>query len=112
MRSSRQCRKQVSRAAARRFGGSTNATTSAIKKTLYAVEQKRLEVARARRRWMREQGMFDPARLVFIDETWTNTSMDKQDRKSTRLNSSHRCISYAVFCLKKKITDRSHYTAS
>src|SRR3989337_4048438 len=25
-----------------------------------------------------------------------------QDRKSTRLNSSHRSISYAVFCLKKK----------
>src|ERR1017187_3221021 len=24
------------------------------------------------------------------------------DRKSTRLNSSHRCISYAVFCLEKK----------
>src|SRR5437879_8383979 len=27
---------------------------------------------------------------------------DFLDRKSTRLNSSHRCISYAVFCLKKK----------
>src|SRR5437879_10002438 len=27
---------------------------------------------------------------------------DRKDRKSTRLNSSHRCISYAVFCLKKK----------
>src|SRR5437879_10366195 len=27
-----------------------------------------------------------------------------EDRKSTRLNSSHRCISYAVFCLKKKKT--------
>src|SRR5256885_12093265 len=27
-----------------------------------------------------------------------------QDRKSTRLNSSHLVISYAVFCLKKKIT--------
>src|SRR5437879_13808579 len=27
---------------------------------------------------------------------------DAKDRKSTRLNSSHRCISYAVFCLKKK----------
>src|SRR5690242_21368281 len=27
------------------------------------------------------------------------------DRKSTRLNSSHMSISYAVFCLKKKITD-------
>src|SRR5438034_6811664 len=26
-----------------------------------------------------------------------------QDRKSTRLNSSHTVISYAVFCLKKKI---------
>src|SRR5437764_3290032 len=29
-------------------------------------------------------------------------SVDELDRKSTRLNSSHRCISYAVFCLKKK----------
>src|SRR5262250_3674541 len=29
-------------------------------------------------------------------------AMFDQDRKSTRLNSSHRCISYAVFCLKKK----------
>src|SRR5436189_3375169 len=28
------------------------------------------------------------------------------DRKSTRLNSSHRCISYAVFCLKKKKKER------
>src|SRR5437867_10651875 len=26
----------------------------------------------------------------------------RRDRKSTRLNSSHRTISYAVFCLKKK----------
>src|SRR5437879_9704329 len=29
------------------------------------------------------------------------------DRKSTRLNSSHRCISYAVFCLKKKMVTQS-----
>src|SRR2546426_2181671 len=29
---------------------------------------------------------------------------DRQDRKSTRLNSSHLVISYAVFCLKKKTT--------
>src|SRR5437762_5433146 len=28
--------------------------------------------------------------------------VEEEDRKSTRLNSSHRCISYAVFCLKKK----------
>src|SRR5437588_630873 len=32
---------------------------------------------------------------------------DPRDRKSTRLNSSHTVISYAVFCLKKN-TDNSH----
>src|SRR3712207_7821295 len=31
-----------------------------------------------------------------------NGKLLKQDRKSTRLNSSHANISYAVFCLKKK----------
>src|SRR3712207_7356469 len=31
-----------------------------------------------------------------------------EDRKSTRLNSSHANISYAVFCLKKKKTSISH----
>src|SRR5205809_3708077 len=30
----------------------------------------------------------------------------QRDRKSTRLNSSHGYISYAVFCLKKKTTNR------
>src|SRR3712207_7834684 len=38
-------------------------------------------------------------------------SDNRQDRKSTRLNSSHANISYAVFCLKKKIhtlSSRSH----
>src|SRR5437867_3093678 len=33
------------------------------------------------------------------------------DRKSTRLNSSHRTISYAVFCLKKKTRDVGKYNA-
>src|SRR5947208_10334364 len=32
----------------------------------------------------------------------------KEDRKSTRLNSSHQIISYAVFCLKKKTHDVVH----
>src|SRR5207245_9997674 len=32
------------------------------------------------------------------------TMLDFTDRKSTRLNSSHGSISYAVFCLKKKST--------
>src|SRR5204862_5622173 len=37
-----------------------------------------------------------PAALVIVDEAYG------EDRKSTRLNSSHVEISYAVFCLKKK----------
>src|SRR3712207_6987262 len=32
-------------------------------------------------------------------------AVDEADRKSTRLNSSHANISYAVFCLKKKIDE-------
>src|SRR5688572_31419987 len=32
------------------------------------------------------------------------------DRKSTRLNSSHSQISYAVFCLKKKIITEQHFS--
>src|SRR5438105_10635258 len=32
----------------------------------------------------------------------SNCARGRQDRKSTRLNSSHEWISYAVFCLKKK----------
>src|SRR2546426_2927348 len=33
---------------------------------------------------------------------WTIPRAPQRDRKSTRLNSSHLVISYAVFCLKKK----------
>src|SRR2546430_9993110 len=36
---------------------------------------------------------------------------DMEDRKSTRLNSSHSQISYAVFCLKKKINMMTSYSA-
>src|SRR5207249_11189667 len=36
-------------------------------------------------------------------KSWTTlVDVDQRDRKSTRLNSSHVSISYAVFCLKKK----------
>src|SRR5699024_12415526 len=34
---------------------------------------------------------------------------EPEDRKSTRLNSSHVSISYAVFCLKKKKQDETRY---
>src|SRR5690554_7412140 len=44
------------------------------------------------------------ARTFTFDETkaWIHTAKLTGDRKSTRLNSSHVRISYAVFCLKKK----------
>src|SRR5436305_11745609 len=39
-------------------------------------------------------------------------AVDDKDRKSTRLNSSHVRISYAVFCLKKKKKNSTHGTIS
>src|SRR5438445_6489509 len=50
----------------------------------------------------------DPARLPCVDERVERGQSGSRvegfagDRKSTRLNSSHANISYAVFCLKKK----------
>src|SRR3712207_7265532 len=56
-------------------------------------------------------GMTDTAFHVPVDKLdrlptayWTNV---EADRKSTRLNSSHANISYAVFCLKKKKQSRT-----
>src|SRR5436189_1800103 len=46
----------------------------------------------------RELEILDIA-IVLLEATG---DLHYRDRKSTRLNSSHRCISYAVFCLKKK----------
>src|SRR5688572_32531455 len=48
--------------------------------------------------------------LVLLDapvELHAGPAADAEDRKSTRLNSSHSQISYAVFCLKKKTTPTS-----
>src|SRR5438034_2962316 len=38
---------------------------------------------------------------------WVTLLVELRDRKSTRLNSSHTVISYAVFCLKKKTKKRT-----
>src|SRR5947208_11879958 len=40
--------------------------------------------------------------MVRPDALYQRPIAERQDRKSTRLNSSHQIISYAVFCLKKK----------
>src|SRR5207253_8814151 len=123
MRSCWHCTCRKCREAVARSPDFSLATASPSKKSLQAVERKRADVARARRRWIREQGFLDPARLVFIDETAVTTNMIRLngwnpcgerlvsdapmghwdtvtfiaglDRKSTRLNSSHVAISYA-----------------
>src|SRR3712207_7077881 len=48
--------------------------------------------------------MPDDVREVYLEA--------RKDRKSTRLNSSHANISYAVFCLKKKKTSSALYHSS
>src|SRR5947208_10978772 len=50
------------------------------------------------------------ARVTFVEDAALLAEAggvlhEREDRKSTRLNSSHQIISYAVFCLKKKKTD-------
>ena len=68
----RKRRIKTSRSSLWRFLDRHNIT---LKKVLQAAERQRADVARARRRWIREQGMLDPARLVFIDETAVSTNM-------------------------------------
>src|SRR5258708_27804911 len=61
--------------------------------------------------WLKERQPFQlfinnqwvqPASGQYIESINPATSRLHPDRKSTRLNSSHQIISYAVFCLKKK----------
>src|SRR5437867_9590086 len=63
-------------------------------------------VVEARQRWdvydilvIHRVGVLKPSDQIVLVVV---TSAHRGDRKSTRLNSSHRTISYAVFCLKKK----------
>src|SRR5260221_7396413 len=54
--------------------------------------------------WAREKRFADVLgrRMAYIERGVGHPIVFLQDRKSTRLNSSHTVISYAVFCLKKK----------
>src|SRR2546430_9628185 len=47
-----------------------------------------------------------------VKGVWLNVGVPAKDRKSTRLNSSHSQISYAVFCLKKKKSRRHTRTSA
>src|ERR1700724_3809204 len=57
---------------------------SALKKSLCASEQDRPDVARRRTRWKQHQDKLDPARVVFIDETWAKTNMTRTHGRCAR----------------------------
>src|SRR5256885_8002026 len=67
-------------------------------KTILWVDDE-VEGLAAHRRFLEDQG-FTVAAAAHGDDALA--LLRRQDRKSTRLNSSHLVISYAVFCLKKK----------
>jgi len=64
------------------------------KKSLHACEQDRPDVKRRRERWKAHQSKLDPARLVFIDETWAKTNMT---RTHGRCAKGERLIAKAPF---------------
>jgi len=59
---------------------------------LHASEQERENVQAARRAWSEAQPVMDIEKLVFIDETWTSTSMT---RRYGRAPKGQRCIASA-----------------
>src|SRR6267154_2314988 len=77
MNSLQRCTSGGFREAARHCSGFWSATASRLKKVLHASEQERTDVARARHRWIRDQGLLDTTHLVFIDETSVNTNMTR-----------------------------------
>src|SRR5207248_11572180 len=65
--------------------------------------------------WSKEPGKLPQSTWIIRSpcQTGTRYFFPILDRKSTRLNSSHRTISYAVFCLKKKkITEHNNTTTN
>src|SRR5690625_6307543 len=68
---------------------------NALKEKLAEIEK---EQAEAKRKELEEQENYK----ALYEQAMADVEAAKTDRKSTRLNSSHVAISYAVFCLKKK----------
>src|SRR6266446_5113548 len=67
---------------------------SLLERLLDRIENLRLRFRQVAREIAQERGLVETPFIAVED--------DPGDRKSTRLNSSHLVISYAVFCLKKK----------
>src|SRR3712207_3736309 len=79
--------------------------------TTYLQRQRRAHLQRMRELLELQQRTADAGARIAVDHVithldadlrWLETAAARVDRKSTRLNSSHANISYAVFCLKKK----------
>jgi transposase len=68
---------------------------------LYASEQNRPDVARARRRWCRQQRLLDSTALVFLDETAITTSMVRTRGRCSR---GDRLVDYAPHGQWKTVT--------
>src|SRR4029079_8856401 len=84
MRSLRHCTSGAFQGAEARCRDFLLAMASPSKKSLQAPDSEGAELARALRRWIREQGWLDTARLVFIDETAVTTNMVRLDGWSPR----------------------------
>src|SRR5215468_107089 len=101
MRYSRRCTSNGFRAAGPRCGGFSSVMISSIKKSLCAAERHRKDVARARRRWIQQQGFLDTTRLVFIDETAITTNMVRVRGRCPR---GERLVSHVPQGERKTIT--------
>src|SRR5215470_9966005 len=98
---SRRCVSTGYLAVARRCFVFWSVTALHTKKVLHASEQEREDVARARRRWIREQGLLDTTHLVFIDETSVNTNMIRAFGRAPR---GERVIGRVPFSAWKTVT--------
>lgn len=70
-------------------GSSSIGAASRSKKTAHAAEQNRIDVLASRRAWFQDQLDFDPARLIFIDETGLSTKMARLRGRAPR---GERCV--------------------
>src|SRR3712207_8121127 len=70
-----------------------------LSKIMYGADRLTTPLLRMRDGEFHKEGDFAP---VSWDQAFDVMAQQWKDRKSTRLNSSHANISYAVFCLKKK----------
>src|ERR1039457_7435282 len=98
------------------FAGFACAQNRVYELRTYTCNEGKLEALKARFRdhtieIFKRHGIESVGYWIPQDPEKSKTTLIYIDRKSTRLNSSHLVISYAVFCLKKKNTNKHRHTA-